>query len=102
MELIKKKEELKDREEEKGVDIEMNLICKVIRQKLREHNYEKEKRIILDMVLETTRSTKKMGRERSLGINWINYMKDDKDKKMRLINQLVDCIKSCTAKKNKM
>ena len=59
----------------------MNIICKFIRQKLRAYNKEKQEKMIQD-ILETTKSTNKINKNKAIGENWTAYIEDPKGEKV--------------------
>lgn len=67
---------LKTKEEK----IELNLLCKLTRSKLRKVNSQKEQQKINE-ILDTTKSTKTIKKIRSLGTYLITYMEDDRGEK---------------------
>ncbi len=80
--LIKQRESLKRRKNKTDIEkIELNLMCKLIKQKLRIYNKEKNNECIKN-ILETTKSTKTIRKSLSLGNQLITYLWDEDDQKI--------------------
>ena len=75
--LIKKRQELlKISKRKTNEKIELNLICKLIKKKLRDWNETKRNQMIQE-VLETTKSTKTIRNNISTGRQWINKLQNN-------------------------
>ena len=80
--LINKREEMKKRNHLTVVEkIEFNLICKVVKQKLRKYNEDRRNEMIQE-ILENTRNNKKIRKKLSIGKTWISYLRDEEGKKV--------------------
>ena len=79
--LIMEREKIKRSKKSQVRKIELNGICKLVKRKLREYETEKKYRLIED-ILEDSGSTRKIGREISLGKKWISYLLDNEGRKI--------------------
>ena len=76
--LIKDRDRLRFKKNKTNRDkIELNVLCKLAKKKIREKNREKEQKVI-EEILDTTKSTKQIRKRISLGHYRIPYMLDEK------------------------
>lgn len=79
--LITKREKLKRITKKSKKDkIDLNLTCKIIKKKLREHNLQRKNEIINE-ILKTTKSTKSIRKLFTVGKNWTTYLIDENGRK---------------------
>ncbi len=88
--LIKRREKLKLHLRNKKVKIEFSIICKLIKNRIKQFKNDNKNKII-ERILNDNKSTKKIKKQLSIGKHWINYMVDTNGNKIfdrKKINKL--------------
>ena len=84
--LIRKRQKLLKKEKKENKEkIELNLICKLVKKKLREWNETKNNQIIQE-ILDTTNSTKTIRKNMSIGRYWITNLQDEAGKRVTTVS----------------